>query len=129
MTRTVLSGRTFRLPADFDLQAYLAGAIDRFIGEARHEVRIRFAPEFVRYVEERPWQRGQVLEKRPDGSAEATYRVAHPKAIEQRVLGAGGLAEVLSPPDVRERIHIIATGIGAKHGGRSQGTLALPLGA
>ncbi len=112
------TGTTFRPPADFDLAAYLAGGVDRFLGEARHEIRVRFAPALARYVEERPWQRGQLLEKLPDGSAEATYRVAHPKAIEQRVLAAGGLAEVLSPPDVRARIRAAAAAVSQANGGR-----------
>lgn len=111
-----LTGATFTPPADFDLQAYLAGGVDRFLGEGKHEVRVRFAPAQARYVEERPWQRGQLLEKFPDGRAEAMYRVAHPRAIEQRVLAAGGLAEVLSPLDIRARIRAAAAAILRAHG-------------
>ena len=110
-----LTGATFTPPGDFDLQAYLAGGVDRFVGEAKHEIRVRFAPALARFVEERPWQRGQRLEKFRDGSAEATYRVAHPRAIEQRVLAAAGLAEVLSPPETRARVSAAAATLQHAH--------------
>lgn len=111
-----LTGATFRPPAGFDLAAYLAGGIDRYLGEPKYEIRVRFAPALARYIEERPWQRGQLLEKFPDGSVEATFRVAHPRAIEQRVLATGGLAEVLSPAEVRARVHADAAAVLQAHG-------------
>ena len=70
------------------------------------------------YVRQRPWQTPQLLVELPDGSAEAIYRVAHPREIEQRVLAAAGQAEVLSPPEVRARIHAAAQSICARHAAR-----------
>lgn len=112
-----LTGATFLPPAGFELAAYLAGGIDRYLGEAKYEIRVRFAPAYARFIEERPWQRGQLLEKFSDGSVEATFRVAHPRAIEQRVLAVGGLAEVLSPLEVRARVSADAAAVLRAHGG------------
>lgn len=106
---------TFEPPKNFALPRYLAGRVGRFAGEPRHEVRVRFAADYVPYVRQRPWQTPQALVDLPDGSAEAIYRVAHPREIEQRVLAAGGLAEVLSPPEVRARLQAAAQTLTTRH--------------
>ena len=110
-----LTGGTFTPPAKFDLKDYLAGGMGPFLGEARHEVRLRFAPSYVAYVRKHPWHRPQLLVELPDGSAETTYRVAHTAIIEQRVLAAAGQVEVLSPPDLRTRIQTAARAVLARH--------------
>lgn len=110
-----LTGATFTPPATFNIKTYLAGGMGRFLGEPKHEVRLRIVPSFVAYLEERPWQRTQKLLKFPDGSAEATYHVAHTAEIEQRVLATGGQVEVLSPPDLRERIRAAAESVRLRH--------------
>jgi predicted DNA-binding transcriptional regulator YafY len=111
-----LTGRTFVAPAGFDLKTYLAGGMGAFLGEARHQIRVRFAPGYVSYVRQRPWHVSQVLVEQPDGGAEATYRVAHTAMIEQRVLAAGGQAEVIAPREVRERVRAAARGLVEQHG-------------
>lgn len=110
-----LTGRTFTPPADFDLKAYLAGGMGPFLGEPRHEVRVRFAPSYVPYVRKHPWHRPQLLVQLPDGSAEAIFRVAHTGIIEQRVLAAAGQVVVLDSPDVRARIHLAAQALLTQH--------------
>lgn len=109
------TGETFAWPAGFDLKTYLAGGFGRFIGEPVHTVRVRFHRDLVPLVRERPWQPGEVLHELPDGGAEATYRVCHTGDLEQRILAAGGLAEVLSPPEVRARLHAAAQAIQSRH--------------
>lgn len=110
-----LTGRTFLPPAGFDLKTYLAGGMGSFLGEARHEVRLRFTAAHVAYVRERPWHRSQVLVEHADGSAEATYRVAHPAIIQQRVLAAGGEVEVLAPRELRERVRAAAQAVAERN--------------
>ena len=111
-----LTGDTFTPPAGFDLKTYLAGGMGPFLGEARHEVRLRFSPAYVSRVRERPWHEPQLLVELADGSAEATFRVAHTAIIEQRVLAAGGQVEVLGPPELRARIYAAARAVSEKHG-------------
>jgi len=110
------TGAAFAPPAGFDLKTYLAGGFGRFVGEPVHEVRVVFAPDYVPLVRERPWQAGQVLTPRPDGRAEAIYRVCHTGDLERYVLAAAGQAEVLSPPEVRARLRAAAAALGRKHG-------------
>lgn len=110
------TGAAFAAPAGFDLKTYLAGGFGRYIGEAVHEVRVRFAPDYVPFIRERPWQPQQVLVALPDGRAEATYRVCHTGDLERYVLAAAGQAEVISPPEVRERVRTAAQAVSALHG-------------
>ena len=110
------TGATFEWPAGFDLNYYLSGTFGRFVGEPVLDVRVRFEPAFVPFVRERPWQPQQELQELPDGRAEAIYRVCHSGDLEQYVLRTGGLAQVVSPPEVRERIRVAAQAIAAQHG-------------
>jgi proteasome accessory factor C len=110
-----VTGQTFTPPEGFDLKAYLAGGMGPFLGEARHEIRLRFAPLYASRVRKRPWHASQLLIELPDGSAETTYRVAHTAIIEQRVLAAAGQVEVLGPPDLRARIKAAAQAVLEKH--------------
>ncbi len=111
-----LSGAIFIWPPDFDAKKCLAGSLGRFIGEAEHQVRIAFAASFAPYVRERPWHASQTLIERAGGTVEATYRLNHLQDIEHRVLACAGQAEVLAPPELRQRIRTAATALGAKHG-------------
>jgi predicted DNA-binding transcriptional regulator YafY len=110
------TGATFAPPAGFDLKTYLAGGFGRYLGEPVHTVRVRFAPDFVAFVRERPWQSGQVLVEQPDGRAEAVYRVCHTGDLERYVLAAAGQAEVLAPPEVRARVAAAAAAMNRSHG-------------
>jgi len=115
ITAVVLTEETFVPPANFDRDRVLAGSLGRFIGEAAHEVRLRFDAGYAPYVRERPWHASQTLTERADGSVEATYRVSHLKEIEHRVLACGGRAEVIAPPELRTNLHAAAAALLARH--------------
>ena len=115
MRSVEFTGATFAPPEQFDLRKHLAGVFGRFIGEPVHEVRVRFAREYVPFVREQPWQSDQRLVEHDDGSAEATYHVCHTADLERNILCAGGQAEVITPPDVRERIRAAAARILEEH--------------
>jgi predicted DNA-binding transcriptional regulator YafY len=110
-----LTGDTFTWPKEFDLTRYLSGAFGNFIGEPVHAVRVRFHRDYVPLLREHEWQVGQVIVDLPDGDAEVTFHVCHTAELEQYVLRTGGLAEVISPADVRERVHAAAARILALH--------------
>jgi len=109
------TGATFEPPAGFDLNHHLSGTFGRFVGPPRYEVLVRFEPEFVPFVRERPWQASQQLTDLPEGRAEALYRVCHAGDLEQYVLRTGDLAQVVSPTEVRDRIRNAAQTILARH--------------
>jgi predicted DNA-binding transcriptional regulator YafY len=115
MQSVEFTGATFEWPTGFDLKHYLSGTFGRFIGPPVHDVVVRFEPEFVPLVRERPWQVGQTLTELGGGRADATYHVCHTGDLEQYVLRTGGLAQVVSPPEVRNRIHAAAAKIMAQH--------------
>ena len=113
------TGASFEWPPGFDLKKYLSGGFGRFIGEPAIEVRVRLDRDYVPLFRERPWQGNETLVMRPDGCAEVTYHICHAGDLEQYVLRAGGQAEIVYPPDVRERIHASAARILARHAPQS----------
>jgi predicted DNA-binding transcriptional regulator YafY len=110
-----LTDDTFEWPAGFDLKRYLSGAFGNFIGEPVHDVRVHFDRDYVPFLRENEWQHGQVIVEQPDGSAEVTFHVCHTAELEQYVLRTGGLAQVIEPADVRQRIHAAAAKIMERH--------------
>jgi predicted DNA-binding transcriptional regulator YafY len=110
-----LTGAKFDWPKNFDLRKHIAGSFGRFIGEPIHDVRVAFDRDYVPLVREQPWQPDQQLVPRADGSAIATYHVCHTADLEQSILRAGGQAQVISPPEVRARIHAAAERILERH--------------
>lgn len=92
---------TFDAPADFDPDAWIdaGGRVYRGETEQEEEVRVRYSPRIAAWIREQ----GPV-EEQPDGSVVVTHRVADPGWVVRHVLGYGAEAEVLSPPEARERV-------------------------
>lgn len=68
------------------------------------EVRIRFAPEVVRWVRERQHYAFQAEEPAPDGGAVMVYRLGTLQEIKSWLLSWGAAAEPLAPAHLREEI-------------------------
>lgn len=103
----------YKIPKSFRL--------DRHLGDAWHlirepdqrfEVVIRFRPLVARNVAEVRWHRTQQVQWLPDGSLEFRVSVEGLTEISWWILGYGDTAEVVSPPELRERLR---TRIAAMH--------------
>lgn len=97
-----VQGLQFTRPADFDLSAHLANTFGVF--ERRGPpiiVRIRFAPEAARYVEESRWHPSQTLIPQRDGSLLAEFALSATEEVKSWVLSFGSKAEVLEPKELR----------------------------
>lgn len=68
------------------------------------EVRIRFAPEVVRWVRERQHYAFQAEEPAPDGGAVMVYRLGTLQEIKPWLLSWGAAAEPLAPAHLRDEI-------------------------
>ncbi|PZA06061.1 MULTISPECIES: YafY family protein [unclassified Meiothermus] len=111
MRNTRVLEETYEIPPDFAPQDYLGGAWGASLhtpGTQQVNVRLRFAPEVARRLEEgdlpEPLQRG----RNPDGSLELVYRIntdqkGFPFEILGWVLSWGSLVEVLEPENLRLR--------------------------
>jgi len=112
-----LTDERFQVPEDFDPLALLDSAWGIMYGEEEVEVQLRFAPEAVRRLRENLWHPTQQLVELIDGSCLFTVRVAHPDEMLYWIRGWGPLVEVLSPPELRERIREDARKLCEMYGG------------
>jgi len=103
---TLLDER-YRIPADFDADAYMGagwGAMRSGAGEPV-DVVLRFGPEAGGWVTEEYWHPSQKAEPQPDGSVLFRLRIAAvtPEFVNW-VLYYGSRVEVLEPAGLRERV-------------------------
>ena len=91
---------SFDLPADFDLQAYLA-AIPQM--EPAVHARLRFSPGFAGFVRSNRtfWEN---LEEQPDGSVVASFHAPDLEWAASTALAYGPAVEVLEPPELRRMV-------------------------
>jgi proteasome accessory factor C len=92
----------FSVPDEFDPGRYMDGG-QVFYSTHDIEVPVRYSARIARWIEER----GPV-EAQPDGSVVVRYRVADPQWLVRHVLEHGPDAEVLGPPEMRERVRAAA---------------------
>lgn len=98
-------GLKFPKPGDFNLQDHLSGSFGIFQGDGRnHRVRIRFAADVVRIVEESKWHHSQELSRQADGTLLAEFELGDLTEIASWILSFGSKAVVLEPEELRERI-------------------------
>jgi len=96
----------YRIPDDFDLDAYMGATWGLMRGEAGKsaDVVLRFGPEAGRWVAEEYWHPSQQAEEQPDGSVLFKLRVATTPEFVNWLLYYGSRVEVLEPPGLRERV-------------------------
>ncbi|HRQ89228.1 MAG TPA: WYL domain-containing transcriptional regulator [Bacteroidia bacterium] len=105
-----LTTRRFLRSRDFRLDDHFAGSFGVWAGEDRgapaYRVRIRFHGFAARVVAERRWHPSQeIAEIEPGGEViEIAMTLSALEDIARWVLGFGGQAEALEPPELRERV-------------------------
>jgi predicted DNA-binding transcriptional regulator YafY len=104
ITRAEPSSEPYRIPADFDVNRYLAGAWGIFHSGEPVEVQLRFYPPAAPRVRESIWHPSQILQDGPEGSVEMTVTVTGTIEITPWILGWGEAVEVLAPNELRRKI-------------------------
>jgi predicted DNA-binding transcriptional regulator YafY len=96
---------TFKIPQGFSIERYLRNAWN-LIPESGpdREVTIRFQPLVARNVAEVSWHKTQRLEFNDDGTLDFHVSVSGLGEISWWILGYGDQAEVIGPPELRERV-------------------------
>ncbi len=97
----------FRKCVDFDPEHYFDDTIGvtRLIGDRARRVVIRIDRQQAPYVESKPFHKSQKVEQRlRDGSIQISLKVVINNELERLILGYGGHAEVIAPPEFRERV-------------------------
>ena len=99
------STEKFSRPTDFQLADHLASTFGVFhsTGDPQ-QVRIRFQPEVVRYIQEHRWHPSQILTEQPDGSVLVELQLADLHEVKAWVLSFGAKAVVEVPEELRTEI-------------------------
>lgn len=101
--RIKMTEEEFSIPGEFNVDEYMGDSFGVMHGE-KVKVKVRFDPETAIYVKEKRWHRSQKTRELEDGSVEAVFEVAGTGEIGSWILSFGSHAEVLDPPDLREKI-------------------------
>jgi predicted DNA-binding transcriptional regulator YafY len=97
------TGKFFQPPADFDLEAYLAGAFRILRGDRPQRIRLKFHGMIARYVAERRWHPTQAVKPADDGCI-LEFVAANLDEVVRFVLSFGSDCEVLAPEILRARV-------------------------
>ena len=109
-------------PPDFDLAAYWADSISAYERESpRVAVTIRIDPAVIEVLAEaiggQAVRGAETLPAHdPDGWLHLRVTADWPDEVPGRLIGLGGRAEILDPPEIRQRAITLATGMLERHG-------------
>ncbi|MBV9233622.1 MAG: WYL domain-containing protein [Candidatus Eremiobacteraeota bacterium] len=116
VSEPVMLSKNFVRPKDFNVEAYAAASISGVLHSDRTtHVRVRFEPRVAKAAVAARVVAERDIEHRDDGSVEIGYRVADVEELVRWVLGWGAAAEVIAPPQARERIAELANEIHDKY--------------
>ena len=97
----------FKKCVDFDPEHFFDDTIGvtKQIGDKARRVVIKIDRQQAPYVESKPFHKSQKVEQRfRDGSIQLSLKVVINNELERLILGYGGHAEVIAPPEFRARI-------------------------
>lgn len=103
----LLKNHPFKKCVDFDPAHYFDDTIGatRLISDKPRRVVINIDSQQAPYVESKPFHHSQKVEQRfRDGSIQISLKVVINNELERLILGYGGHAEVIAPPEFRERV-------------------------
>ena len=111
-----VSAHTFTKPHDFDVDAFASDSISGVMhGGQATPVRVRFASRVAKAAVAARVVADRQIDRLDDGSVEIEYRVSDADELARWVLGWGSQAEVLGPPDVRNRVAALTRQIAEKY--------------
>lgn len=100
-------GHPFRKCVDFDPEHFFDDTIGvtKSISDKARRVVVKIDRQQAPYVESKPFHKSQKVEQRfRDGSIQLSLKVVINNELERLILGYGGHAEVIAPPEFRARI-------------------------
>ncbi len=115
------TGKTFVRPKKFSLEKRLRDSFGVISGSGTFDVVIRFNELVADYIREKKWHESQKLIELPDGGVELRLKLSSLVEIERWILGWGGNAVVIQPPELAQAVLDAARKILAKMEG---GTVA-----
>ncbi len=116
------TGKTFPRPERFSLEKRLRNSFGVHAGEGAYEVVVRFDARVADYIREKKWHESQKLRELKSGGVELQLKLSSLPEIERWILGWGGDATVVKPPELRAAIRAAA----ARILGQAEESEALP---
>lgn len=95
-----LTGKTFSRPHRFSLERRLRDSFGVHSGQGEYDIRIQFNDLVADYIREKKWHPSQELRELEDGGVELRLKLSSLAEIQRWVLGWGGNATVLHPPEL-----------------------------
>jgi predicted DNA-binding transcriptional regulator YafY len=101
-----VSKTRFRRPVDFSIGRFLGESFGVFAKPAKtkYNVRVQFDPFAAARIEERQWHPSQKIKQLRNGGIELSLTLGNLEEIERWILSWGSHAQVLAPPELKERI-------------------------
>ena len=102
-----VTNNTFEPPADFVPSEHLRQSFGIFKTDAAtppQTIRIRFLPDYARYVREKHWHATERYNPQPDGSVILEFDFPGLEAVKRWVVQFGCYAEVLEPKELRNMV-------------------------
>ncbi len=116
-----LDNEKFEYPAqnEYDPAVLFRDSIGIWLGEpAPREIKIKLSSHWATYALHHRWHQSQKTRPLDDGSVELELRVRPCPELEQWVLRFGEDAEVLEPPELREKIKNRISAAARRYGGQ-----------
>jgi predicted DNA-binding transcriptional regulator YafY len=98
------TGQTFPRPQKFSVEKILRDSFGVHSGEGEFTVVIRFDAYAADYIREKRWHPSQQLRELKDGGVELRLKLSSLGEIQRWVLGWGGSAVVVQPPELVESV-------------------------
>ena len=100
MASVELTGQTFERPHKFSLDKRLKDSFGVLSGENQQAVVIRFSARAADYIREKKWHPSQQLRKLKSGGLELRLTLSSLAEIQRWILGWGGEAVPVNPPEL-----------------------------
>ncbi len=113
------SGRTFTRPAKFSLDRLLHDSFGVHSGQGTYDILLRFNPRVADYIREKKWHPSQEIKELRDGGVEMRLKLSSLIEIQRWILGWGGQAVVIRPPELVASIRKAAQNLLRSTGGSS----------
>lgn len=111
------TGETFERPQNFSLEKTLRDSFGVRSGKETYDIAIQFSNYAADYIREKRWHPSQRLRELRDGKLELRVRLSNLSEIERWILGWGGHAVVLAPPELAASVRRAAEAILQQSGG------------
>ena len=100
ITTVESAGETFERPAKFELEKLLRDSFGVHSREGDFDVVLRFEEQVADYLREKKWHNSQRLVELPGGGVEMHLKLGSLQEVQRWVLGWGGAARVMAPPEL-----------------------------